>query len=215
MELEEFINKVKPHGIHNSAPPKTPLLRHEWESKLLYSVYDRLGDSCCVLDYGCGSNGTLQHTLLNHFPNSTYYGFDLIEDYFADSRGFGEKEEGNVHLLDIKKFDNILPIADCMILGSIFTHLGLNSITDILDKTLPYYDKGFHLCFTSFLSNEIIQYHKGRDDYWWIVTLTIDWIKEYCDKHDLNFIVQPYVFELDHKIHFDLTYQSFITIFKK
>ena len=48
MELEEFINKVKPHGIHNSAPPKTPLLRHEWESKLLYSVYDRLGDSCIV-----------------------------------------------------------------------------------------------------------------------------------------------------------------------
>ena len=214
VDLNKFISKVTPHGFHNSAPPKTPLLRHEWESKLLYSVYDRLGDNCCVLDYGCGSNGTLQHTLLNHFPNSTYYGFDLIEDYFADSRGFGEKEEGNVHLLDIKKLDNMLPIADCMILGSIFTHLGLNSITDVLDKTLPYYDNGFQLCFTAFLGNEIIQYHRDKGDYWWIIILTTKWISEYCDKHNLNFEVHPYVFNLDHSIPLGLTHQSFITIKK-
>ena len=214
MNLDQFISQTKPHGIYNSAPPKTSLLRHEWESKLLYSVYDCLNDNCCILDYGCGGKGTLQHTLLNHFPNSTYYGLDLIEDYYSDSRGFEEKKYDNVHLLDIKKLDNILPKVDCMVLGSVFTHLGLNSITDILDKTLPYYDKGFQLCFTAFLDNIITQYHLDKDDYWWIVILSEEWIKNYCDKHNLNFIVHPYVFELDHKIPLGLTHQSFITIKK-
>ena len=101
-----------------------------------------------------------------------------------------------------------------MILGSIFTHLGLNSIAEVLDKTLPYYDNGFQLCFTSFLGNEITQYHRAKGDYWWIVILTTKWIKEYCDKHNLNFEVHPYVFNLDHNIPLGLTHQSFITIKK-
>lgn len=213
--LEEFKNKVPPHGIFNEAPPKTPILRHDWENKQLYSVIDCLGETCSVLDYGCGGKGTLQYTLLNHYPKAQYYGLDLVEDFFSDSKGFKEKENNNIHLLDIKELDNTLPKVDCMILGSVFTHLGLNSITNILDKTLPYYSKGFQLGFTAFLGEEIIQYHKEKGDYWWIIVLTTKWIKEYCDKHNLDFVVHPYIFKLDHQIPLELTYQSFITIKQK
>jgi len=215
MDLNTFISSVEPHGVSNSAPPKSPVKRHEWESKLLYSVYDCLGNDCCVLDYGCGSNGTLQHTLFNYFPNSTYYGLDLVGDNFEDSKGFKERKENNVHLLDIKHLDDVLPKADCMILGSVFTHLGLNEIRNILDKTLPYYDKGFQLGFSTFLGKAITQYYKSDNyDYWWIVVLTIKWIQQYCDQHNLNFIVHDFKFDLDHTIPLGLTYQNFITISK-
>jgi len=216
MELEEFINKVEPHGKGNMAPPKDSIARHLWESKQLYSVIDCLHPNCSVLDYGCGGDGTLQYTLFNHFPNAKYYGLDVSTISYYDNTGFEIKDEGNSKFRDVSELPNILPKVDCMVLGSVFTHLELNSITKVLDETLPYYDNGFKLGFTAFLGESIIYYDKNlKFDYWWIVVLTIDWIKKYCDKHGLNFIVQPYIFELDHKIPLGLTYQNFITIFKK
>jgi hypothetical protein len=215
MTLEEFINKTKPHDKNNSAPPYDPVNRHLWECKQLYSVFDCLHSDCSVLDYGCGGNGTLQYTLFNYFPNAKYYGLDVNNHNFSDNTGFEIKDNNNSYFRDISDLSNILPKVDCMILGSVFTHLGLNEIIKILDKTLPYYDKGFQLCFTAFLGNDIIHYNKDKEfDYWWIVVLTIDWIKVYCDKHNLNFKVQPYVFNLDHKIPLGLTHQNFITIKK-
>ncbi len=215
MELKEFINKVEPHGKNNSAPPNDPIKRHQWESKQLYSVFDCLHSNCSVLDYGCGGEGTLQYTLFNHFPNAQYYGLDVNSTNFSDNIGFEVKDDGNSFFRDISELSNILPKVDCMVLGSVFTHLGLNKIVNVLDKTLPHYDRGFQLCFTAFLSSKIIHWDKHKSfDYWWIVVLTIDWIKEYCNKHNLNFIVQPYIFELDHEIPLGLTYQNFITIKK-
>lgn len=218
MELKEFLDKIKPHGKNNSAPPNDPIARHLWESKQLYSVFDCLHSNCSVLDYGCGGKGTLQYTLFNHFPNAKYYGLDVNNTEFDDNIGFSIKDNGNSYFRDISELSNILPKVDCMVLGSVFTHLGLNEIIKVLDKTLPYYDKGFQLCFTTFLGDEIKTHAKHQDlsyDYYWIVVLTTKWIKEYCDKHNLNFIVQPYIFELDHKVDLGLTYQNFVTIKKQ
>lgn len=215
MELEEFISKVEPHNKKNSAPPNDPIARHEWESKQLYSVFDCLHSDCSVLDYGCGGNGTLQYTLFNHFPNSKYYGLDLSSVKLGDNKGFKVKDEGNSYFRDTSELPKILPKVDCMVLGSVFTHLSLNKIEHVLDETLPYYNKGFQLCFTAFLGDAITYYKRHKIfDYWWIIILTTDWIKSYCDKHNLNFTVQPYIFKLDHKIPLGLTHQSFITIKK-
>ena len=217
MELEEFINKVKPHGKNNSAPPNDPIARHLWESKQLYSVFDCLHPSCSVLDYGCGGKGTLQYTLFNHFPNAKYYGLDTNNIRFDDNIGFKVKNYDNVYFKDISELSTTLPKVDCMLLGSVFTHLGLKEIENVLNKTLPYYDKGFQLGFTTFLGDKIKTHVNNQHvpyDYYWIVVLTKEWIKNYCDKHDLTFIIQPYVFELDHQIPLGLTYQNFITIKK-
>jgi hypothetical protein len=217
MELEEFINKVKPHGKNNSAPPNDPIARHLWESKQLYSVFDCLHPSCSVLDYGCGGKGTLQYTLFNHFPNAKYYGLDTNNIRFDDNVGFKVKNYDNVYFRDISELSTTLPKVDCMLLGSVFTHLGLKEIENVLNKTLPYYDKGFQLGFTTFLGDKIKTHVKNQHvpyDYYWIVVLTKEWIKNYCDKHDLTFIIQPYVFKLDHQIPLGLTYQNFITIKK-
>ena len=217
MELEEFINKVKPHGKNNSAPPNDPIARHLWESKQLYSVFDCLHPSCSVLDYGCGGKGTLQYTLFNHFPNAKYYGLDTNNIRFDDNIVFKLKNYDNVYFKDISELSTTLPKVDCMLLGSVFTHLGLKEIENVLNKTLPYYDKGFQLGFTTFLGDKIKTHVKNQHvpyDYYWIVVLTKEWIKNYCDKHDLTFIIQPYIFELDHQIPLGLTYQNFITIKK-
>ena len=123
MELEEFVSKVKPHGRDNVAPPNDPIGRHLWESKQLYSVFDCLHSNCSVLDYGCGGKGTLQYTLFNHFPNAKYYGLDVNNTEFDDNIGFSIKDNGNSHFRDISELSNILPKVDCMVLGSVFTHL--------------------------------------------------------------------------------------------
>ena len=46
MELNEFLNKVKPHTYQNSAPPFDIESRHLWESMQLFSVIDCLNDNC-------------------------------------------------------------------------------------------------------------------------------------------------------------------------
>ena len=217
MTLNDFINKVQPHGINNSAPPSDPVIRHGWESKQLYSVFDCLGPNCSVLDYGCGGKGTLQYTLFNHFPNASYYGLDMENIKFPDNESFKIMDEGNSHFMDISHLSNILPKVDCMVLGSVFTHLGLNEIIEVLDKTIPHYHRGFQLCFTTFLGEKIKTHVKVEDlpyDYYWIVVLTTNWIKEYCDSNSLDFVVHPFVHELDHNIPLGLTHQSFVTIKK-
>ena len=219
MTLEEFTNKVEPHRISSTAPPTDPELRHSWESKQLYSVKDCLGENCSVLDYGCGGQGTLQYTLFNHYPNAKYYGLDLKDQTYFDNQGFKTFSEGNTYFGDISELEDILPKVDCMVLGSVFTHLGLEEIKSVLDKTLPHYERGFQLSFTSFISNNYTFYHSETYDpnpYYWIVILKLEWFQKYCEKHGLEVILHPYAHELDHPlpIH-NLTHQNFLTIKKK
>ena len=217
MYLEKFINKVLPHGIDNSAPPKDPFRRHEWESKLLYSVKDVLKEDCIIIDYGCGGKATLRYTLKSHCPKSTYYGLD-IEEYTGDNNGFNSLiDEENVYFKNINELDNVLPKADAMILGSVFTHLGINTIKTILDKTLSHYQRGFQLGFSAFFGEEYKCFSESPEikDYHWVVVLQLEWLADYCEQNGLNLVVNPYVFKLDHKVPFDgINFQSFATIKK-
>lgn len=219
MNLKKFINKTLPHGKNNSAPPKDPFKRHEWESKLLYSVKDVLSDRCKIIDYGCGGEATLRYTLRNHHPNSTYYGLDINTD-IGDNKGFNKlNDENNTKFYDINMLDEILPEVDGMVLGSVFTHLHIDKINDILHKTLSHYDRGFQMGFSAFIDNRVWHYHPDPkiEEYFWAVTLSMDYLSDFCDRNNLKLIINPYIYKLDHVVEIEDTcikYHNFITIKK-
>jgi hypothetical protein len=217
MSLKSFIESKLPHGKYNVAPPHNPFKRHEWESKLLYTIKDVLKDDCVILDYGCGGNATLRYTLKNHHPNSIYYGLD-VEENLDDNYGFNNLvDNNNEYFYNIDKLDDVLPKVDGMVLGSVFTHLNIELIEEVLNKTLKHYDRGFQLGFSFFFGLNTQHYnpHPTIDKYYWVVVLSIEWLLEYCEKNNLNLVVNPFVFELDHKIPIDdIKFQSFATIKK-
>jgi hypothetical protein len=217
MNIENFINKVLPHGKNNSAPPNNPIRRHEWESKLLYTIKDVLKEECKIIDYGCGGSATLRHTLRKHCVNSTYYGLD-ITDIIDDNKGFDKLvSQKNEMFYNIDKLDVILPQVDGMVLGSVFTHLGFETIKNILDKTLSHYERGFQLGFSTFFGceNKTYSKHHTMEDYYWVVVIGIEWISDYCEKNGLQLIINPFRFELDHTLPMEyIRYQSFATIKK-
>lgn len=219
MDLYQFIRKITPHGIQNSAPPHEIYRRHLWESFQLFSIKDCLSDYCSILDYGCGGKGTLQYTLFRHYPNSKYYGLDIDKENL-DNMGFIENasnENKNVYFGNITELESILPKVDAMVMGSVFTHLSLSKMIEVLDKTLPHYERGFQLGFTAFLGehfmfNQNMAYGDDPDTWDWTV-LKFDWFEKYCDKNNLEIILHPYFY----KTYFELPYlqkQNFMTIKK-
>lgn len=223
MKLEEFIKKAKPHNYQNSAPPFEPVDRYLWESKQLYSVIDCLHDNCVVLDFGCGGNGTLQHTLFSHYPNSTYYGLDT--DFLSDDNyGFEEnknKSQNNVFFKSSNELEEVLPKVDCMVMGSVFTHLSLSKMEEILNKTLPFYGDGFRLGLTAFLGDMCLFVGHGvygPETYEYTV-LDINWFKDYCSKNDLTLTLHSYKqdlvgFTIETEVG-EFKHQNFLTISKK
>lgn len=207
--LENFISKNAPHGHSNSHPPHDPQLRHLWESKQLFTVKECLNESCTVLDYGCGGQGTLQYTLFNHYPNSKYYGLDI--------RNFKNPDGDKVNLGNINDLEDVLPKVSCMVMGSIFTHLSWEGIEQVLNKTLPYYNTGFQVGFSTFLGSK---YELQTSDYYGPDTYHISIIplylyEKYCKNHNLQLIVHDYIQELDHILPFqNINHQNFLTIKK-
>jgi len=217
MYIENFINKTLPHGKNNSAPPNDPFRRHEWESKLLYTIKDVLKDDCKIIDYGCGGSATLRYTLKNHCKNSIYYGLDIQEN-IGDNDGFNTLvNQKNEIFYDISKIDEILPVVDGMVLGSVFTHLDTEVTKNLLDKTLEHYDRGFQLGFSAFFGSENKTYnpHPNIENYYWVVVMGIEWISDYCERNGLKLEINPFVFKLDHTVPIDgINFQSFATIKK-
>lgn len=223
MELNEFINKFEPHGFQNSAPPFDANQRHFWESLQLYSIKDCLKDNCSILDYGCGGNGTLRHTLFKHCPNSKYYGLDIKLEG-VDNLGFNnniKKIENNTYFGYVNELNNVLHKVDGMVMGSVFTHLSLDKMTEILDMTLPHYERGFQLGFTSFLGNDF-KFHGNRaygndPDTWNWTIIKYSWYEEYCDKNNLDIILHPYYYTTPFTLPTSekINKQNFITIKKR
>ena len=220
--LEEFLNKVKPHTYQNAAPPFDIESRHLWESMQLFSVIDCLKDSCSILDYGCGGKGTLQHTLFSHYPGAKYYGLDInIEG--PDNSGFNETKLNNnlnnVYFEYIDELENVLPKVDAMVMGSVFTHLSLNKMTEVLDKLLPHFERGFQLGFTTFLGSKFEfgtsgVYGNDPETYGYTI-IKYEWYKEYCDRNNLEIILHPYFYKLPFDLAGTGNKQRFITIKKK
>jgi hypothetical protein len=77
--------------------------------------------------------GALRHTLFGHFPLARYYGLD-ISDENVDNKGFRDAKSlaGTAYFGSIDELPTLLPIVDGMIMGSVFTHLSLRKMTQIL-----------------------------------------------------------------------------------
>lgn len=188
--LEDFINQFSPHDIANGPhPPSSGKERHDWESKLLFSVYNKLDDKCRLLDYGCGTIGTLQHTLFKRYPNATYCGLDV-----KGKRGFNKKSTDNVYMGTIDELPEKLKEVDCVVAGSVFSHLPWESIKDVLNKLKPFFENGGEFGFTTILNKEyklIGHDHYGPNTYGMAI-LTKKHYQEYCDQNDLVFEVLPF-----------------------
>ena len=112
MTLQEFTNRISQHGLDNGHPPRAGKLRHEWETKQLYTIKDVLTKECSILDYGCGKYGTLRHTLFNYSPLATYYGLDVQQL---------PENESNATFGHISDLSEVLPKVNGAVLGSVFT----------------------------------------------------------------------------------------------
>ena len=90
--LEEFLNQSTPHGINNGHPPTSGNERYEWESKLLFSVHNKLNDKCRLLDYGCGTKGALQYNLLKRL--------ELWDQIIGQLGDYSYELEDNIKYID-------------------------------------------------------------------------------------------------------------------
>lgn len=204
MDLKTFLLNSKPHNIKNGHPPYDDIGRYDWESKLLYSVVDKLSPSCKILDYGCGKAGTLQHNLHKRFNKSVYYGLDV--------HSFNTNTE-NVKLGHIDSLSKILPEVDAVVAGSIFTHLSIEGIEGVLDKMKAFFNNGGEFGFTVIFSDkyELITPNWYGPDTYHVTATTIEQYEDYCNKNNLEFTVLPITYPID----FRFKVQTFCNIKSK
>lgn len=211
MELRQFIDMCPFHGKSNIHPPSDPHKRHEWESKILYSVIDCLKDGNHILDYGCGRNATMKFSVMNRFPNMIYTGLD-------------PKQPENAYNLDgVGDFTNLekaLEEADCIVAGSVFTHLDWDSIEMTLDSFEPVFNRGGEFGFTIFEGERYETYGRGyhkEPNTFHVSITTVEQYKTYCDSKGLAFTLLPYVYDVCHPLpgYSGDAYQSFCNIKKR
>jgi len=194
MNLESFINNAKPHKfpmVPEDSPPHDPVKRHEWESKILYSVINSLSDNNSLLDYGCGY-GSMKFSLKNRYPNMEYIGLDKYVNKFAFP-----------FVGDLSLLDEALERVDCIVAGSVFTHLSWGSIENILDKFERFFERGGEFGFTIFLTdkydmeldNQFAKIEGYSSD---VIEQTIEQYESYCKKNNLKFSLLPYKFKTDY-----------------
>ena len=188
--LEKFLGKSKPHNLNNQHPPTDPNERYMWESKLLFSVYNRLNNNCTLLDYGCGGYGTLKTSLFDRFPDAKYYGLDI--------RKFINPEGDKVNLGHIDDLVNVIPNVDCMVAGSVFSHLSWEGIENVLNKLKPLFDKGGAFGFTTILSDkyELLYPNWYGSDTYGMSIITEKQYYDYCTKNGLIFEILPFSYPM-------------------
>ena len=215
--LKSFIDSCKPHEWGNGHPPTTSEKRHEWESKILYSVIDSLSDKNCILDYGCGRNGTLRFSLYNRFPQMKYIGLDPDK---PQNRWKSECDEQNYVIGDFSLLNAAIEEADCIVTGSIFTHIDWETIEAVLDSFKIFFNRGGEFGFTVFLGDKYNTFGKSN---WYkrsstktyhVVATTVKQYEDYCRNNNLQFNLLPYDYRIrDRQLH-GLTHQYFCNIRK-
>lgn len=223
--LESFIKNSNPHGWQNGhIMPHNFLSRHDWESKILYSVIDSLSDNNCILDYGCGPVATLRYSLYDRFPKMKYIGLDVEKpkpnnDIFPDQDyevSTIQPELSSSQYLLSKYIEE----SDCIVAASVFTHINWPTIEKFLDKLESFFEKGGEFGFTIFLGNEYTLskdpyfYYRVKENTYYFVKTTVEQYETYCEKNNLQFTLLPYSYKIDHKIG-KIEHQNFCNIRRK
>jgi len=208
MSLEEFINNSKPHEFKNSAPPSNSIARHQWESMLLYSVKNKLKNDVKIIDYGSGFPGTLKRSLYARYPNATYYGLDIeLKDLNLDKDFLTDK----CYVGNISSLDTLINKVDCVIAGSVLTHLSWEESLKFLNKLGPLFNNGGELGFSFFKGDTYNTYVKVPqdlhgsmfDEFYHVVELPIKYIEDYCKDKKLKLDFLDFSFNLDHHIEYE------------
>lgn len=198
LSLEEFINNSNPHTEKNSAPPYSHADRHRWESMTLYSVKDKLKNDVKLIDYGCGNPGTLKISLCNRCPESKYYGLDIMHS--AENKDFDSAQ----YIGHISNLDHIINKVDCMVAGSVLTHLVWEDAVKILDKCKPLFENGGEFGFSVFKGDSYNLYSKDPSAlYYHVVELPVEYLENYCKDNNLKLKLLDFYFEMDHHIAYE------------
>jgi 2-polyprenyl-3-methyl-5-hydroxy-6-metoxy-1,4-benzoquinol methylase len=132
-----------------------------WMSSLIEPLEDKFCEGMKLLDYGCG-NGRISNFLSGRLRDYTYYGIepqgqpgiDIAKQTFNDSRHhFGYIGTD----LETKALSEV----DCIILGSIFTHLSFNDFKSIMEKFKNSIMKGAVVSFSIFTDTEYKEIGRG------------------------------------------------------
>lgn len=218
--LEEFINLTEPHQLINSCPPSSSEERHKWESMLLYSIKNKLKEDVILIDYGSGEPGTLKANLKKRYKRSRCYSLDIEREGLEKDEFDKDCYIGNINFLE-----KIINKVDCIVAGSVLTHLSWEQIVLLLDKLSPLFSQGGEFGFSFFNGKNYNLYSKIDKDlhgktlpgFYHVVELPIEFLENYCQEKRLKLDLLDYSFDLDHHIVYDgktFARQSFCNIKK-
>lgn len=155
---------------------------------------DKFKDGFSVLDYGCGA-GILSNFISERISNFEYYGLEpnsthgierinLGKNLFKDDRVFLGLINDDLDFCLSKKIDSIILI-------SIFTHLVIDDVIQILDNLIKVFEKNPNCdivfsCFTSEISRV-----ENYQPHIWERFYGVSYIQEselinYCEKNSLS-----------------------------
>ena len=163
-------------------------------SCFLDPLRDRFKEGFSVLDYGCGA-GILGNFISERLSNFKYYGLEpnsphgierisLGKNYFNDKRLFFGLIDNDLEYCLNQKIDSIILI-------SVFTHLLIDDINNILDNLIKVFNKNpdCNIVFSCFISkdNKVENYQPHI----WERFYGVSYIKEsdlieYCNKNNLK-----------------------------
>ena len=162
-------------------------------SYFLEPIKNKFVDGISILDYGCGA-GILANFISERLKNFYYYGLDtnsnhgnerlnLAKNYLNDPRlHFGTIDDDLKNILNKK--------IDAIILISVFTHLPIVEIYNILDnlKNVFKKNKKASIIFSCFISNEeklVDHLPEIWKNFYGISFITEKSLSNYCNKNKL------------------------------
>jgi len=163
-------------------------------SCFLEPVRDLFKEGVSILDYGCGA-GILANFISERLKDYTYYGLeinsehgierlDIAKKYLTDNRNyFGLINEDLTSVLKNK--------IDCVVLISIFTHLKIDAVKDIIFNLKPLFEtnKEAKIIFSCFIAEEdnVIDYKPEISDEFYGVSFIkeIDLVN-FCEENNLK-----------------------------
>lgn len=168
-----------------------------WSSAQISPLEGVFKEGLKILDYGCGS-GRLFNFLSGRLKNFTYYGVE-----HPDSDGnieipkslFGHDKRFNVDYLDSEFEEKAIDEVDCVILGSIFTHLRFSEFERVCDKFKPLLERKGVVVFSVFIADIYIVEGNGGaygvKECYNRTFYTMEQLKGYCKKNQLRLKEYP------------------------
>lgn len=168
-----------------------------WSTAQLTPLEGVFKEGLKILDYGCG-NGRLFNFISGRLKDFTYYGVE-----HPDSDGnieipkslFGRDNRFNVDYIDSPFETKAINKVDCVVLGSIFTHLRFSEFERVCDKFKPILERSGVIVFSVFIADmyivEGVGGAYGVKECYGRVFYTMEQLRDYCKKNDLKIKEYP------------------------